>query len=153
MIPTRACRTCKCIKIIEEFCQDKKGKWGHSRQCLECERVRTAYYAKHREPTLKVKLYQLVYNAGMNRGNVEFDYDFIVSLWEAQGGRCAYTNREMTYMPQMDDMVSLDRKDSSIGYTKENVHLTCWTVNKMKTNLPEGTFLEYCLHVAENNSR
>jgi len=64
-------------------------------------------------------------------------------LWARQQGKCALTGITMT-RPDGDPQslrvatnVSLDRINSSKGYTRDNVQLVCWRANQLKGRLSE----------------
>lgn len=71
---------------------------------------------------------------------------YIKTLFEKQGGLCAitsvpikvYSGRQKS---NLIDAASLDRKDSSLGYTEDNVQWVNLGINYMKRN-----FNEKCLH-------
>ncbi len=46
---------------------------------------------------------------------------------------------------------SLDRIDSSRGYTLDNIQWVHKDLNKMKTNYPNDYFIKMCKYVANNN--
>jgi hypothetical protein len=117
------------------------------------------YNQKHKEKraldkknylsTLKGRLMDLV-NKCSNRAlkkqfECNIDFDFLLSLWNGQGGKCAVTNLDMSLMSgtplkKNGFIVSVDRKDSSKGYTKDNVHLVCFAVNQIKSNFTDEEF-------------
>lgn len=68
---------------------------------------------------------------------------YLDKLWTEQRGRCAYTGWLLTLEPE-EQTASLDRVDSSKGYTRGNVQFVHKDVNKMKWDLPESRFLEIC---------
>jgi len=63
----------------------------------------------------------------------------IVELFEKQKGLCYYTGKPMysniLELENSNDSISIDRKDSSIGYTKDNIVLCRWIINKIKNDL------------------
>jgi hypothetical protein len=65
-------------------------------------------------------------------------------MWKAQDGRCVYTGFEMELQPNTLLSVSVERIDSSIGYTSENTVLCCNAVNRMKSDLDPHTFFDMC---------
>lgn len=67
------------------------------------------------------------------------------ALWEKQNGRCAYTNRELTLINE--GTASLDRIDSSQGYSPANVQFVHKTVNVMKWALPEDEFFQFIAEI------
>lgn len=80
---------------------------------------------------------------------VEITIEDISNLFEKQLGRCAISGVQLyfggakngKYTP---GTASLDRIDSSIHYTIDNIQWVHKTVNSMKTDLPENVFLEWC---------
>lgn len=81
---------------------------------------------------------------GARKRNIacEVTMDELDKLWEAQDGRCVYTNRELTLSGE-DCTASLDRIDSSEGYYLGNIQFVHKTVNVMKWALPEEEFLGF----------
>ena len=79
-----------------------------------------------------------------NRKNKKFDLsaEYLEELYEQQEGKCYYSGRYMTTddIGNM-DTVSIDRIDSSLGYTKDNIVLCCWAVNEMKKALSYENFI------------
>lgn len=69
--------------------------------------------------------------------------DFL-QMWDAQGGLCVYTGMQMELQPNTLLSVSVERVDSSIGYTASNTVLCCNVVNRMKSNLDGQTFFDMC---------
>ena len=54
-------------------------------------------------------------------------------LWQKQKGRCYYTNIPMsTNKKDVLTLVSVDRKNSDLGYTLDNIVLCCYSVNSFK---------------------
>ena len=47
--------------------------------------------------------------------------------------------------------ISIDRINSSLGYTKDNVQLVAAIVNRMKTDLPDSEFIKICSIITDNN--
>ena len=64
----------------------------------------------------------------------------VESMLEGQAGLCYYTGLKMVLAPNAPETVSLDRVDSSKGYTRSNVVLCCSRVNLMKLDM---TVLEF----------
>jgi len=75
----------------------------------------------------------------------------LMEMWERQGGRCAISGLQMTHTCRPEDPhnhnVSLDRINSNINYKRENVHLVCAIINRMKTDLPLEAFITLCTSV------
>ena len=77
---------------------------------------------------------------------------FLVDLFERQAGRCALSGLPMlttTYIDERPDdkrtnpnKLSIDRIDSSRGYTEDNVQLLRWRANCMKSDMLLDTYKE-----------
>lgn len=90
---------------------------------------------------------------------IQFDViiDDLERLWNKQNGRCAYTNQPLSFpavmnaknMNRDDFTASLDRRDSSLGYTADNVQWVHKVINIMKMDLNENEFFMYCMLVAQ----
>nr|QBK93324.1 MAG: hypothetical protein LCPAC404_00280 [Pithovirus LCPAC404] len=74
--------------------------------------------------------------------------DDVMRLYHKQNGRCALSGRQMTHILNSVDNISVDRIDSMKSYTLDNIQLTCVYVNKMKWDLKQDMFIEFCEHVA-----
>lgn len=81
--------------------------------------------------------------------------DELHDLYGKQNGRCFYTGRELKLaMKHINhDSLSIDRIDSSKGYTLTNVVLCCSIVNTMKMDHSLEDFKSICLEVAQNFTR
>lgn len=73
--------------------------------------------------------------------------DYLLELWDKQEGLCALTGVPMTHVcgqGKVKTNVSIDRIDSSLGYTNSNVQLTCVVVNKMKLDMSDTELKFWC---------
>lgn len=71
-----------------------------------------------------------------------------------QGGKCAITGIPMKFYEKNRnhrDAASVDRIDSSKGYSKDNIHLVISSINIMKMDLPLDVFIELCTLVVNGN--
>lgn len=71
----------------------------------------------------------------------------LFSLYEKQKGLCAISGIEMTFEQaggRVPTNISIDRKDSSLGYTPDNVQLVCAIVNTMKMEYDLENLVEWC---------
>jgi hypothetical protein len=57
----------------------------------------------------------------------------------------------MDTQPNLFNSVSIERINSSIGYTKDNCVLVCNVVNRMKSDIELDVFLKMCKEIAKNN--
>lgn len=79
--------------------------------------------------------------------------------FEKQGGVCPYTGwvldnpatvREAQHTRSHPKRASLDRKDSTKGYTANNIQFVSWMANCAKNCFSEGELIEFCKAVANN---
>jgi hypothetical protein len=68
--------------------------------------------------------------------NLEFDLDepFILELFEKQNKKCRYSGLPISLDYEI-NIFSIDRIDSNVGYTKDNVCLCLANVNTMKLDM------------------
>ena len=95
------------------------------------------------------------------RRNKDLEFDItmndIKELYKKQKGLCRFTEEKLTYLSyQTNDKsnlneynLSVDRIDSSKGYTKDNIQLVGALINRMKGDLSDDEFLEIAAMVAE----
>lgn len=87
----------------------------------------------------------------------------IEEAWELfvqQNGKCALSGEPLVLCTSDSkrrknssrQTASLDRKDSTKGYTRENVQWIHKTLNKMKMEMPDDEFISWCLKVAKNEN-
>lgn len=74
---------------------------------------------------------------------------YLVQMYEAQGGKCAFSGLEMTH--KMHDLcaVSVDRIDNSLGHTKGNVQLVCRWANMGRGKHTVAEFREVIARIKE----
>ena len=56
----------------------------------------------------------------------------------------------MFFERKCENAVSVDRIDSTMGYQPDNIHLTCWWVNRMKFDLELSDFKNKVKVLAES---
>lgn len=64
--------------------------------------------------------------------NVTVTYEDLVKLWNSQSGICPISRVPMVHKRGDMKAISIDRIDSSKGYTLENIQLVCQCINLMK---------------------
>lgn len=71
--------------------------------------------------------------------------DDVIRVWEQQNGVCYYSGMFMTLnrSERMNSM-SIDRRDTALGYIPDNIVLCCSVVNRMKQHLSVDEFVELC---------
>lgn len=76
----------------------------------------------------------------------------IVDCYEKQSKRCYYTAQEVSFeksrFKKIDPTASVDRIDSSKGYTKDNIRIVHKDVNLMKNHFEESYFISICKKIS-----
>ena len=67
--------------------------------------------------------------------------------------KCAYTGRKLSMERNHNDRASIDRIDSSKGYTKENVRVVSWVANQAKNSLPLSEFVALAADISKHMKR
>lgn len=79
--------------------------------------------------------------------------DYLLRLWEKQNGMCALSGMNMTFElkeGRIPTNVSIDKIDSSGGYTEDNVQLVCMACNQIKSDLSYKEMYNFCKKIVEN---
>jgi hypothetical protein len=88
--------------------------------------------------------------------SVEINISDLDELWTKQNGKCALTGRILNLSGNLNGKLivgtaSVDRIDSSKGYTKENIQWVHKDINMAKRALNNKEFISLCKEVANNN--
>ena len=121
----KKCTVCDEIKDAEHFGSDTRNSDGLDSCCKACENKQ----AKARRD--KWSLEQFLrhrYNGACERAKkkgkpLELVFDDLMNLWNNQRGLCALTGIKMTHKSEGIYNGSIDRIDSSKGYTVDNIQL------------------------------
>lgn len=140
----RVCCSCKKEFPLSSF-PKADNKTGHRYRCAICCRQRA-----NENKTNNVRIYladvlktskQMV--AKRKISDYELDIDFLVDLFEKQNGKCAISGLQMTHIAGkgcVPTNISIDRISNDLGYTKNNVHLTCRFINQAKMGMTMNEF-------------
>lgn len=163
------CRRCGKYKPEEAFCYSKDEKYRNFRspECRECYSIRKKKYRKNtpKRSDLEKHLAILI-NGCKSRLNhsksksyrgitLDIDYKFLCELYNRQNGKCAISGLPMTYnvgAGRNHYNISIDRIDSTKGYTKDNVQLVCVQVNMMKAEMQMEELYNFCDCIIKNKS-
>lgn len=149
----KVCFRCKEEKPFELFFKHHQTADGHHSWCKKCCTEGNNRSRAKLNSTIEGRSTVFLRNAkksAQKRGQ-EFSLctDDIVEFWEKQLGICAYSGREMTLEAGKLNTVSIERIESSIGYTKENTILVCQAINRMKSDFVFDDFYALCSDVAK----
>uniref|UniRef100_A0A6C0JYG3 Uncharacterized protein n=1 Tax=viral metagenome TaxID=1070528 RepID=A0A6C0JYG3_9ZZZZ len=144
------CRSCDTVKLYDQFSEYglKNGR------CRDCHKILNA---KRNTPSLRLKLNIIISGS---KGSIKkrnkskwrkdqplehtLTFEELLNIYLQQNGRCAYSNRPLELTGEY--MMSLERNDTAIGYTKENCCLICiefnttdWSCAKCYNDNREGS--------------
>ena len=171
----KTCKHCGVVKPLEVFVKNKNCKEGRTNRCQDCEVLwRKQYYKTNRQKITKRNADYRVDNGmwynkslehrlryviqlGIGRAKKKqiawnLSLEFLMQLWEKQGGICVYSGVPLSYEDNHPHTVSLDRIDSSKGYTEDNVQFVCTIVNYVKQRFDEGVFFDFCKSVTQHSN-
>lgn len=144
------CRSLKRKKIARKCRLAAKDKI----QNLPDEEKR-AYYERSRDYSLGRRKNLKIYFGNISRGarsrglSVEImESDLIVQLIR-QNGVCALSGRRISLL---NSSASLDRVNSDLGYTKDNIQWIYKPLNTMKMDIPQAEFIQLCKEIAAYHS-
>lgn len=66
------------------------------------------------------------------RCDFDIDLDYVMEIFDAQGGKCALTGVALLHEYNNMASASIDRIDSSKGHVKGNIQIICQCINRMK---------------------
>lgn len=146
------CRFCK-----EIFPDEKKVK--NRNYCEPCQTTHLKdKYARYKagitlETLLIKRLNAARFRAKQKKIDFNLDLLFLQALHGRQKGLCAYSKQPMSITFNKTDSISIDRIDSSLGYTKDNVCLARAIVNSMKGDLSVRAFHAICEMIVVNKEQ
>lgn len=171
----KKCKHCGVVKPLSLFIKNKGCKDGRTNRCRDCEILwRQEYYKINKDrinkrnadyridngmwynKSLQHRL-RYVIQLGIIRAKkkkIEWNLslEFLTILWEKQDGKCVYSGVPLSYEDNHPHTVSLDRIDSSKGYTEDNVQFVCTIVNYVKQRFNEDVFLSFCKSVTQHSN-
>ena len=156
VVVRRTCAVCKATKALSEFTRNKHQKTGHMSYCKDCNNARNKRYRKN-ESTLD-RACRRIFSYAKRRARekslvFEIDAKFLEELYLRQNGLCRYTGDVLSLQAGSPQTVSIDRVDSSLGYTRENVCLVTWEVNNAKQARSMAAFKILCQKVVSHGAQ
>ena len=81
----------------------------------------------------------------------------IKDIWDKfikQNKKCALSGVELSFRLEnrYDGTASIDRIDSTKGYTKENIQWIHKDLNRLKSNMTEDTLIKWCKLIVDNKT-
>lgn len=152
VLSTKQCNRCLVDKHLSDFSKNSKAKDGLQYRCRACDlayqnerRVKnrdslTQYYRdyqKERRKNFDYRLQMLV-NASKQRARLN-QREHSISVEDVKAiyppdGRCPIFGVTLAFNKAgfRDDSPSIDRIDSSKGYTRDNIQVISWKANRIK---------------------
>jgi hypothetical protein len=147
---TLKCRECKTDKPLYRFYNRRGFKGGKEKLCRLCENKMKVERREHQTPkqiitslltACKANATERKTNGRLSCGECSITQDIVWDIYHKQLGKCIYSNKELTFNYNDMNKISIDRIDSSKGYTRENIQLVSKYVNWMKLDTKENEFL------------
>lgn len=166
----KTCSRCKSTKALDLFQKNARAKHGRDSICLECRRAYASEYNHRPEVKARLKariesiraagpkftLQTSLLRALKRRPTAKpVTISELMEMWGRQGGRCAVSGLKMTWYKgkATPTSVSIDRLDSSKGYSLENVRLICYAINTFKGRWSDDHMYEMSLAIIANMPR
>lgn len=124
-------------------------KWRyHSQNNVQCKICASEWQKKRkRENPIREIFKDAKSHARKAKREFDIDIEFLQKKMEIQGRCCALTDIKF----DENNLPSLDRINSSHGYTKDNIQLVLIKVNRMKSDFNQKEFIELCAQIARKS--
>jgi len=142
-------------------CGKEKVVCGHSivrRSAVSCGCYHKSITWKGVGDLSKSHWSSIVKHASERKLEFSISIEYVWKLFQKQKGKCALSGADIVIhrewynkvkLGSVNNTASLDRIDSSRGYVKGNVQWVHKAVNKMKSNLLESDFIDWCSKICE----
>lgn len=92
------------------------------------------------------------YSAKLRGINFEISIEDMWEQYQKQDRICPYTKIELALdsKERVPNNASLDRKNSKLGYTKDNIQWVYKPINNMKNDMSHNEFVELCRLITES---
>ena len=149
----KICFKCKTSKPFSLYFKHAQTTDGYHSWCKECCTAGNERSRAKQNSTIEGRAKVFLQNARKSAAKREQIFALtvadIVECWHTQWGVCAYSGRQMTLEAGHLHTVSIERIDSSVGYTPENTILVCQAINRMKSDFAYEDFYALCRDVAQ----
>lgn len=123
----RTCIKCGILKHFSDYYKSRPVGGTSKYICKMCHRAQIKGYEK--DPDKYAHHYRKWRNlkASAQKRGLSFDLT-VEDYWDVRtGGVCHYCGSE-------EEALTIDRKDNSLGYDKENIVGACWDCNSLKSD-------------------
>ena len=152
----KKCSTCHETKDAEHFYSDKKTSFGLRSECKACLSI----YGKTKRDNQPIEqflrsLLSFTRSSAKRRTkgtrviSVDIDHTVLMNLWNEQQWICNMSGVQLTHKSSGIHNCSIDRIDSSKGYTKDNIQLVSVIVQQLKFTSDMDTFKHLIKNIVE----
>ena len=132
------------------ICEHTNAKHKANGLCKLCYKSSASIQHENYRKTTKGALRTLIGNAltstktrrarGKDMCDIEIDKEWILERIKIQQYKCYWTNMPIAFYAEKRHpcKVSLDRKDPTKGYSKDNTVLSAWCINAFRSGLSEA---------------
>lgn len=129
-------------------CPFVKGGYHHKKAVEAAAVANTKYFG------IAKNLAKILRSCRKRKKECGISVDYLMDVWEAQGGRCALSRipldfEAIDYIQQP----SVDRIDSTKGYTSGNVQFVSCALNLAKSNMADDRMHELLRLICDNYSK
>jgi len=149
----RKCPVCKEVKHLDLWYPNNLSR------CKDCDkRKKKSSYEntinKHLSSVENFLKYKLANCSQKKTVTISITLDDLLNQFNKQNGKCFYSGRQLEIALRTKSLnsLSIDRIDSSKGYTPDNIVLCCSIINIMKLDTPEDEFINLCRDVVNHQS-
>lgn len=154
-VECKFCSRCKNPLPLEKFSSSSRSSDMLASHCKECLKSSEKYKNYSQTNTLEKIFKNSKKTAAMRRLEFSITFEEVQQLLLKQRGLCFYSGRQMTLSTNDPCKLTLDRVDSSLGYTAGNVVLCAYAANLMKRALSVEDFSSWvsAIHVHMTNTK
>ena len=137
----------KLLKVDHGTVKDKIVELGLEHHIRPCRQVAWGY-----KDITSERWYSIIYGAKSRNFELSITIEDVWDLYINQNKKCALTGWPVVYNKNpKETTASLDRIDSTKGYTKDNIQILHRLVNKLKLDCSQDLFLKMCKDIAKNH--
>lgn len=143
----RRCSKCDRVLTLDFFTNI-----SYKNVCSECYQEIRINHQQDRTfiDRIDTKLNNAIKTAKKRGFGYDIDREYIILLWNQQNGRCFYSGQVMNHSYDHPNCFSIERKDSSLGYTRDNICLICSWLNIFKKDLHYESFINLCRQISNH---
>ena len=130
---SKYCKVCEDTKLVSEFFKDKGTGDGFACRCKVCDKAKNLAFSRT-TPAMIKRIYtnQIKNGNARGHGNPEYSYEWLENWLTRNPEFAVLLTKWVLDGYDTKDVPSVDRIDDYIGYTKDNIQLTTWNLNRLR---------------------